>query len=93
MGLRFQKRIKLAPGIKLNLTHRGVSASVGKQGANVTVGRGRVRGTVGAPGTGLSYSAEKRYRGSAAVPSTAVPRWVVLAAVAGVLLLVAWLVG
>jgi hypothetical protein len=59
MGLRFHKSISLLPGVKLNISKTGISASVGGKGATVNIGKGgRVRGTVGAPGTGISYSEE-----------------------------------
>ena len=54
MGLRFRKSIKIAPGIRVNLSKSGVSVSAGKRGATVNVGKGGVTGTVGMPGTGLS---------------------------------------
>ena len=58
MGFRFRKSIKLAPGVRLNLTKKGISSlSVGKRGATVNVGKKGTRGTVGLPGSGLSYSA------------------------------------
>lgn len=56
MGFRFQKRIKLFPGVSLNLSKSGVSTSIGPRGAKVTVGNGRVRTTVGLPGTGISHT-------------------------------------
>ena len=56
MGLKFRKRIKIAPGINLNLSKSGVSASLGKPGATVNVGKKGVKATVGVPGTGVSYS-------------------------------------
>lgn len=56
MGLRFQKRIKIFPGVYINLSKSGVSASVGGHGATVNVGAdGRRMITLGIPGTGLSY--------------------------------------
>jgi hypothetical protein len=56
MGLRFQKRIKIFPGVYINLSKSGVSASVGGKGATVNVGStGRKMVTLGIPGTGLSY--------------------------------------
>ncbi|MBS0243351.1 MAG: DUF4236 domain-containing protein [Proteobacteria bacterium] len=56
MGLRFQKRIQILPGVYINLSKSGVSASVGGHGATVNVGSsGRKMVTVGVPGTGLSY--------------------------------------
>jgi hypothetical protein len=56
MGLRFYRRIRLFPGVTLNLSRRGVSTSVGVRGAHLTVGHGKVRTTVGLPGSGLSYT-------------------------------------
>lgn len=54
--MRFQKRIKLLPGISINLSKSGISTSIGPRGAKVTVGNGKQRTTVGIPGTGLSHS-------------------------------------
>lgn len=56
MGFRLFRRIRIAPGLSLNLSKGGLSLSAGVRGARVTVGRRGVRGTVGAPGTGISYS-------------------------------------
>lgn len=56
MGLRFRKSIKIMPGVRLNATLGGISATVGRRGASVNVGKRGVRGTVGIPGSGLSYS-------------------------------------
>lgn len=56
MGLRFQKRIRILPGVYINLSKSGVSASVGGHGATVNVDHtGRRMITLGIPGTGLSY--------------------------------------
>ena len=55
MGFRFQRRIGIVPGIRLNLSKSGASVSVGERGAHVTIGR-TPRVTVGLPGTGLSYT-------------------------------------
>lgn len=60
MAFRFQKRIKLLPGITLNLSKGGVSTSVGTKGARVTLGRGQTRSTIGLPGTGLSHTSVVR---------------------------------
>ncbi|MFV0575967.1 MAG: DUF4236 domain-containing protein [Vibrio sp.] len=56
MGFKFRKRIKIAPGINLNLSKSGVSTSIGKSGATVNIGKKGTTATVGAPGTGFSYS-------------------------------------
>ena len=56
MGWRFRRSIRLFPGIRLNIGKRGVSTSIGVRGAHVTLGHGKVRETVGIPGSGLSYT-------------------------------------
>lgn len=62
MSFRFWQRIRLAPGVTLNLSKSGGSLSFGPQGAKYTIGpRGR-RATVGLPGTGLFYTVETRNR-------------------------------
>ncbi len=62
MGFRFRRTIRIAPGIRVNLSRSGASTSLGARGARVTVGHGRVRETVGVPGTGLSYTAVRSAR-------------------------------
>lgn len=57
MGLRFRKSIKVAPGVKLNVGKKSAGISVGTKGARYSVNSsGRRTTTVGAPGTGLSYT-------------------------------------
>ncbi len=56
MPFRFWRRIRLAPGVTLNLSRSGGSLSFGPRGARVTVGRRGVRATAGVPGTGLFYT-------------------------------------
>ena len=65
MGWRFQKRIKLLPGVTMNLGKTGGSFSFGPRGAKVTVGKDGIRKTFGIPGTGLSYTTYDRYDQSA----------------------------
>jgi hypothetical protein len=55
MPFRFQKRISLLPGVRINLSKSGVSASLGPRGADVNIGRDGVTTNAGIPGTGLSY--------------------------------------
>lgn len=53
MALRFRRSIRLAPGLRMNLSGSGASLSVGPRGASVSFGR---RGTflnTGIPGSGL----------------------------------------
>lgn len=56
MGFRFFKRIRIAPGVTLNLSRSGGSISVGPRGAKITVGPTGTRATAGIPGTGLFYT-------------------------------------
>lgn len=58
MGFRFRKRIKIAPGVYINLSKSGVSTTLGKSSASVNISKKGTRGTVGLPGTGLSYSSQ-----------------------------------
>ena len=60
MGLRLWRRIKIAPGVTLNVSKRGLSTSFGPKGAKVTLGRGQIRKTVGLPGTGLFYTSTSK---------------------------------
>ena len=54
MAFRFQRRVKLAPGVRMNLGLGGASISLGPRGASVTAGRRGIYGNAGLPGTGLS---------------------------------------
>ena len=56
MGFRFWRRIRLAPGLTLNLSKSGGSLSFGPRSAKFTVGSRDKRATVGLPGTGLFYT-------------------------------------
>jgi hypothetical protein len=56
LPLQFKKRIRLLPGVWLNLGKSGVSTSIGGHGATVNFGRRGTRTTVSVPGTGLSYT-------------------------------------
>ena len=60
MAWNYRKRIKIAPGIHLNLSKGGVSTSIGPKGAKVTIGKNGTYLNKGIPGTGL-YSREKVY--------------------------------
>jgi hypothetical protein len=55
LGFRFQKRISILPGVRINLSKSGASASVGPRGADVNIGKDGVTANAGIPGTGLSY--------------------------------------
>ncbi|MBR3399975.1 MAG: DUF4236 domain-containing protein [Prevotella sp.] len=54
MGWRFRKRIKILPGIHINLSKSGISTNVGVKGASVTFGpKRKTYANIGIPGTGL----------------------------------------
>ncbi|WP_202943641.1 DUF4236 domain-containing protein [Candidatus Methylacidiphilum infernorum] len=55
MSFRFWKRIRIAPGVTLNLSKPGGSLSFGPCGAKFTIGPRGKRAPVGMPGTGLFY--------------------------------------
>ncbi len=62
MGFRMWRRIRIAPGITLNLSKTGASVSIGPRGAKYTIGTHGSRVTAGIPGTGLYYT-EKLHTG------------------------------
>ena len=73
MGFRFWQRVRLAPGVTVNLSKSMASLSVGPRGAAYTISPRGNRATVGLPGTGLFYTVHDRNRsgrgGSAPTPS------------------------
>lgn len=56
MGFRFYKRIKIMPGVSLNLSKSGPSLSIGPKGMKHTIGREGTRTTFSIPGTGIYYT-------------------------------------
>lgn len=54
MGVRFSRRVRIFPGVRVNLGLRGASLSLGPRGASVNIGQRGVYGNVGL-GSGLSY--------------------------------------
>ena len=86
---RFRRSARLIPGIRVNFSKSGTSLSVGRRGATVKVGPRGIRGTVGLPGTGISYSetAPWHRRAGAAAKSNAAPLLGILALAAIVALL------
>lgn len=71
MGFRFQRRIRIAPGVRLNLSRSGISTSVGGRGFTLN---SRGTATVGIPGTGLSYRANLNAPASRTITTSAVPQ-------------------
>ena len=61
MGLRVRRSIKVVPGVRLNLTQKGISSlSIGKRGATINVNRQGVQASLGVPGTGVSYRTKRK---------------------------------
>lgn len=55
MGFRFSKRIRIFKGLSINFSKTGTSFTVGGRGATLNVRGDKVTGSVGLPGTGISY--------------------------------------
>jgi hypothetical protein len=55
MSFRFHGRIKIAPGLAINLTKGWPSLSIGGHGATINVGQRGPRTTFGIPGSGMSW--------------------------------------
>ncbi len=62
MPLRFRQRLKILPGIYLNLGKDGISTTIGPRGANINIGKKGVYLNTGIPGTGIS-NREKLFGG------------------------------
>ena len=54
MAFRFRKSVKIAPGVRLNVSRSGVSTTVGGRGASVNVGKRGTYVNAGIPGSGIS---------------------------------------
>jgi tetratricopeptide (TPR) repeat protein len=76
MSFRFWRRVRLAPGVTLNLSKSTASLSFGPRGAKYTVSPRGNRATVGLPGTGLFYTVHDRNRSGrgGAAPAPSVPQ-------------------
>lgn len=74
-SFRFRKSIKLAPGVRLSVSKRGLGISGGVRGARVSYhSSGRRTTSVGIPGTGVGYvRSQKIGRGKTADRSAAPP--------------------
>src|SRR5262245_37838417 len=55
MSWRFRKSFKVLPGVRLNVSKTGVSASIGGAPFTLNMGPRGVHRTVSFPGTGLSF--------------------------------------
>ena len=68
MGFRFRKRIRIIPGLWLNASKSGLSASIGGRGATVNLSRKGHQETLSLPGSGVSYRTKRRKVGTSAPP-------------------------
>ena len=66
--LRLQRRVKIAPGLTLNISKRGLGLSAGPRGAKVSIGPRGARETIGIPGTGMRYEVRQDRRKTPARP-------------------------
>ena len=78
MGLRFRKSVKIAPGVRLNISKKSVGISAGVKGYRKSINSsGMVTTSIGVPGTGVSYvktenlKSKKKKTVSSRVSSTA----------------------
>jgi len=58
MSWGFRKRIKIIPGVHINLSGKGISTTIGIPGASINVNQDGIHHNLGIPGTGL-YSKDK----------------------------------
>ena len=70
MGWRFSRRIRVLPGVRLNVSKGGISTSVGGRGAWLTVGKRGSDTSLGVPGTGIRYTTHTPPGSDAEQPSS-----------------------
>ncbi|WP_312141156.1 DUF4236 domain-containing protein [Stutzerimonas nitrititolerans] len=94
MAIRFRKSIKIAPGVRLNVSKSGLSTSIGGKGATVNVSKRGTRVTAGIPGTGLSasqlYKSSAKKRTPAPPPEYSPAEWAVAAISLEIISVLCW---
>lgn len=68
MAWSYRKRIKIAPGVLINVSKRGISTSIGPRGASITMGKNGSYLNTGIPGTGIYQ--RRKISGPTSVPQT-----------------------
>ncbi len=63
MGFRFQRRVKIAPGLNLVASKSGIGISAGVRGARMSATPSGIFGHGGLPGTGLAYREKLNKKG------------------------------
>jgi hypothetical protein len=94
MALRFQRRIRILPGLYLKLSKSGVGFSVGGRGAHVGIdARGRKYVSTAVPGISVSFQEYQRNQHLSCdhcIPGQAhVPLWLAALLVLAVVVLIA----
>ena len=57
MGWNFRRSTKIAPGVRLNFSKKGMGVSLGPRGSKISFSPGgRITSNIGIPGTGLRYT-------------------------------------
>ncbi|MEC4764772.1 DUF4236 domain-containing protein [Mycobacterium sherrisii] len=75
-AFRFRKQFKLAPGLKVTLNKRSVSATLGVRGMHVTHNtKGQRTTSVGIPGTGLSWRDTSKVGATRPAQPTTIPNF------------------
>lgn len=69
MGFRFRKRVRVLPGVYLNIGRNGVSTTIGPRGASLNIGKQGVFLNTGIPGTGI-YRRDRLFGGKPGQPGT-----------------------
>lgn len=95
MALRLRKSFKIAPGVRLNVSKSGFSASVGGKGLTANLSKRGTKVTTGIPGTGIStsklYASKKKWNAEQVQQSTPSNSWRYVVIVVFVLALLAWI--
>jgi hypothetical protein len=75
VGFRFQRRIKILPGLAINISKSGVGFSAGGRGFHVGIdSKGRRYTSASLPGTGISWREYQKAKPHHALPPHVVPR-------------------
>lgn len=90
MAVKFNNRVKIAPGVKVNVGLKGVSTTIGPKGASVNIGKKGVYANASLPGTGLS--SRTKISDKQGAPSTSGAKLSTVLIVAAVAILVVALV-
>lgn len=76
MTWSFRKRIKIIPGVHLNLSKNGISTSIGIKGASVTIGKAGTYLNTSIPLTGINYRQKIDGSPSTVQPTPFVRDWI-----------------